>query len=278
MSDVVRDMHTTSGLLEDRSPAEVGLAEAADVGARYVMQLAPRGPQGAAVRQLDRNRPVVHRPRHARARQPAALPERRRLVDEGTGPALVPAGYFASPDKNGGAPGAGRRQSSPCASCATTGTPCSCRSLGRTRRPRGRSPRGTPTRGQARRARKRQPDDLQARLQRSAHPVRYTLFSLPVKAHGGCSSAGRAPGCGPGGRGFKPHHSPQVCAVQEVSPARAGPPFCVPDLWSGVERGFLLVVRPPWAALPKAIESSVTESCLSQRATTAGGTPSRSRG
>ena len=26
---------------------------------------------------------------------------------------------------------------------------------------------------------------------------------------GGCSSAGRAPGCGPGGRGFKSRHSPQ---------------------------------------------------------------------
>ncbi len=29
-------------------------------------------------------------------------------------------------------------------------------------------------------------------------------------AHGGCSSAGRAPGCGPGGRGFESRHSPQV--------------------------------------------------------------------
>jgi hypothetical protein len=28
-------------------------------------------------------------------------------------------------------------------------------------------------------------------------------------SHGGYSSAGRAPGCGPGGRGFKPRYSPQ---------------------------------------------------------------------
>ena len=28
--------------------------------------------------------------------------------------------------------------------------------------------------------------------------------------HGGCSSAGRAPGCGPGGRGFKSRHSPHA--------------------------------------------------------------------
>lgn len=28
-------------------------------------------------------------------------------------------------------------------------------------------------------------------------------------SRGGCSSAGRAPDCGSGGRGFDPHHSPQ---------------------------------------------------------------------
>ena len=27
---------------------------------------------------------------------------------------------------------------------------------------------------------------------------------------GGCSSVGRAPGCGPGGRGFKSRHSPHI--------------------------------------------------------------------
>ncbi len=32
---------------------------------------------------------------------------------------------------------------------------------------------------------------------------------LRQQRHGGCSSAGRAPGCGPGCRGFKPRHSPQ---------------------------------------------------------------------
>ena len=37
--------------------------------------------------------------------------------------------------------------------------------------------------------------------------LRNKLINLK-KLHGGCSSAGRAPGCGPGGRGFEPHHSP----------------------------------------------------------------------
>ncbi|MEY4492744.1 MAG: hypothetical protein RL355_93 [Actinomycetota bacterium] len=35
-------------------------------------------------------------------------------------------------------------------------------------------------------------------------------------AHGGCSSAGRAPGCGPGCRGFKSRHSPQI-VVKPIS-------------------------------------------------------------
>ena len=41
------------------------------------------------------------------------------------------------------------------------------------------------------------------------------------RCRGGCSSAGRAPGCGPGGRGFKSRHSPHV-----VEPSAGGPLGC----------------------------------------------------
>src|SRR5918995_2363501 len=34
------------------------------------------------------------------------------------------------------------------------------------------------------------------------------MVAVATAADGGCSSAGRAPGCGPGCRGFKSHHSP----------------------------------------------------------------------
>ncbi len=38
--------------------------------------------------------------------------------------------------------------------------------------------------------------------------------SVELFFDGGCSSVGRAPGCGLGGRGFKPHHSPhKFCPV-----------------------------------------------------------------
>ena len=64
MVPVVREMHTTSGLL-DELPSGVTLAEAQDQVLGYVRRhVAGRAP-GAAVRQLHRHRPRVHRPRHA---------------------------------------------------------------------------------------------------------------------------------------------------------------------------------------------------------------------
>ena len=39
-------------------------------------------------------------------------------------------------------------------------------------------------------------------------PGRQTAARIPAWTRGGRSSVGRAPGCGPGGRGFEPHRSP----------------------------------------------------------------------
>ena len=49
---------------------------------------------------------------------------------------------------------------------------------------------------------------------------------------GGFSSAGRAPGCGPGGRGFEPHKSPKNKKPDEKHPA-----FCIfeDDVWGSKE-------------------------------------------
>ena len=49
---------------------------------------------------------------------------------------------------------------------------------------------------------------------------------------GGCSSVGRAPGCGPGCRGFKPHHSPHLPAYAPVAQLDRAPDF------ESVGRGF----------------------------------------
>ncbi len=53
----------------------------------------PPGPS-AARRQLGGHRPGVHQPRHARPRAVPALPDRRRLLDQGAVPTLVPAGLL----------------------------------------------------------------------------------------------------------------------------------------------------------------------------------------
>ena len=44
----------------------------------------------------------LHRPRHARAGRLPALPDGRRVVDQGAGPPVVPAGLLRQPAKHGG--------------------------------------------------------------------------------------------------------------------------------------------------------------------------------
>ena len=44
---------------------------------------------------------------------------------------------------------------------------------------------------------------------------------LAAAHHGGCSSAGRAPGCDPGCRGFEPRHSPHAVALSGAGPRPA---------------------------------------------------------
>ncbi len=64
MVDVVRDMHTASGLLEELASG-VTLAEAQEQVLRYVRGHIAEPRTGAAVRQLHRDGPYLHRPRHA---------------------------------------------------------------------------------------------------------------------------------------------------------------------------------------------------------------------
>ena len=48
---------------------------------------------------------------------------------------------------------------------------------------------------------------------------RYSHRTMSAPGDGGCSSAGRAPGCGPGGRGFESRHSPWFPGI----PSNVGP-------------------------------------------------------
>ena len=72
-------------------------------------------------------------------------------------------------------------------------------------RRRSRSPPGRPDRGRPR---------TRTDYARQPRPVHFTLRrcrpeTCSDRAHGGCSSVGRAPGCGPGRRGFESRHSPK---------------------------------------------------------------------
>ena len=76
-------------------------AEAEQQVLAYVREYVP-DPQGAAVRQLDRHRPRLPRPRHAGARRPPALPDGRRRSVKELARRWYPRAYYASPEKKGG--------------------------------------------------------------------------------------------------------------------------------------------------------------------------------
>ena len=126
MGDFVREMHTASGLLDE---LEAGTTPrgGAGAGARLRAGVRPRAAQGAAGRQHGRDRPGVPRPRHGRPRGPPALPDHRRLLDQGAVPPLVPAGLLRGPDQDAAATAPSPTSASRSPSCATTARPSSCR-------------------------------------------------------------------------------------------------------------------------------------------------------
>ena len=127
MDDVVVDMHTDvraarpscRAASRSRTPRPQVLA--------YVREHVPEPRKAPAGRQLGRHRPRLPRPGHARARRPPALPDRRRLVDQGAVAALVPAGLLRRPGQARRPPGPRRHPREHRRSCATTARPCSSR-------------------------------------------------------------------------------------------------------------------------------------------------------
>ena len=113
-----------------------------------------------------------------------------------------PRAYFAAPDQVRRPPGPGRhpRVDRRAALLPRGGVRAAARPGHRAGPRPGRAPR--------RRSRGRGREHLRVagtmvRAAGARHP------RMPGARRGGCSSAGRAPGCGPGGRGFKSRHSPQ---------------------------------------------------------------------
>ena len=136
MPEIVRTMHAKSGLTEEVRRSAVTLAEAEDMVLEYVTQLREGSAYGAAVRQLDRHRPGLHRPGHAPPRRAPALPDDRRLVDQGAVPPLVPAGVLRPARRRGWRTGRWPTSGRASGSWSTTGARSSCRCPARTWRRR----------------------------------------------------------------------------------------------------------------------------------------------
>ena len=197
--------------------AGVTLAEAEAQVLAYVTRVRPGARQGAA-RAATRSAPTA-------ASSPATCRGSRLTCTTGSSTSRsikelarrwYPRVYFNSPAKNGGhraladireshrgaavLPGGGLRAASP----ARTPTRPAAIARHAGDRPARRS--GTPTADSAAEAAQDSGSLTAAASSRTLSRRR----SRRARRHGGCSSAGRAPGCGPGGRGFKSRHSPHA--------------------------------------------------------------------
>ena len=224
MDPFVVNMHTESGLIEE-IPARHHAGRRRGPGARVRPVARPRGAQGSPGRLQRLRRPRLPGSVHA-----GDLDQHLhyRLIDVSSIKEIArrwyPRVYFATPEKNGNHRALGDIRESIAElryyrDAAFVPAP----------RARLRYRRG-PRRGARRRHSTSRPGREQtSRLLASpppagsdGHPEGFDRIVAPAsgrddrteptapRAHGGCSSAGRAPGCGPGGRGFKSRHSPHV--------------------------------------------------------------------
>ena len=143
MPEVVREMHTTSGLLAEL-PGGIAVTEAAELVLDYVRGHVPEARKvplcGNSIATdrwfIARDMPELDAYLHYRMVDVSSIKELARR--------WFPRAYFASPPSAAGA-GRWRTSGRACRNCGTTGRRCSCRSQARIPRPRGRSRRGTRT-------------------------------------------------------------------------------------------------------------------------------------
>src|SRR4029077_4909818 len=154
MSDVVRDMHTTSGLLDDL-PGGVTLAEDSEAVLAYVRQCVAETRKDAA---CGNPHPGRARCRGAATRSPSTAGSSRGTCPSSTRSCTTgwwtcrrsrswrgagTRGCTSPPPPSTAGPARSRTSPRACRSCGITGRRCSSRSPGRIRRRRGRSPRVT---------------------------------------------------------------------------------------------------------------------------------------
>ena len=215
MDEFVVQMHTASGLLEALAgPETVSLEEAERQVLAYVAGHVPE-PRKAPLCGSS-----VYTDRGFLARDMPALEAHLhyRLVDVSSFKELArrwyPRVYFNAPAKQGGHRALADIRDS-IEELRYYRAALFVPPPARTPRPRARSPRSTACRPRPRADRPHRV--ARQRLPGTRRPPVHSApaFGLPALGpRGGCSSAGRAPGCGPGGRGFKSRHSPHVPRVE----------------------------------------------------------------
>ncbi len=224
MPEVVRAMHTASGLL-DELPNGTTLKDAEERVLAYIREhvkepgKAPLCGNSVGTDRgfLLRDMPTLENYLHYRIVDVSSVKELARRWYRGR---------TSTARRRTATTGRSPTSASPSRSCATTARRSSCRSRDPTPTPRRRSRRSTScllSRGaegaRGGRAERRARAPLRT-LYTFSRPVG-EVTDLPETGRGGCSSAGRAPGCGPGCRGFKSRHSPspQKPVTSRRSPA-----------------------------------------------------------
>ncbi len=122
MADIVVQMHTRSGLLDQIRASTVSLAEAGAADARLPAPAHHHARYGAVVRQLDRDRSPLPRRLAPRDRGVPALPLGRRVDHEGAGQAVEPGHPGRRPAEGRGPPRPRRHPRERRASSGTTGS------------------------------------------------------------------------------------------------------------------------------------------------------------
>ena len=125
MDEVVRTMHTSSGLLPAIEASTITLEEAGAQTLEFIKAARAGAPHRPAVRQLDRHRPALpgHLPPRDRGAPP--LPLGRRVHDQGAHPPVVPRGARRRARARPPPTAPSTTSASRSASCAGTASTCS---------------------------------------------------------------------------------------------------------------------------------------------------------
>ena len=215
MVEFVRSMHEKSGLLDELDGGTT-LADAEEQVLAYIKEHCADGSRPPlAGNTVATDRAFLARDMQALESLPA-LPDRRRLLDQGALAPVVPPRLLRRPHQAWQPPRARRHpgEHRGAALLPRGGLRPAARPGQRPRQGDRRPPRRAADRPRPGHGRRFRPHGLSA--------LHFSSSTAPAAGHGGYSSAGRAPPCGGGCRGFKSRYSPQSDRAPDRSDAVRG--------------------------------------------------------